>query len=730
MTERRVSVRLAAVGGQTLKDDLRAVGREGRAALEAISGGAPAASRGLGEVSTSASAAVTRLEALSAKSAQLAASLAASANATGTLAGRIDKLTGVSAGVTRSADDIAAYGKAMDDLRAKHNPMFAVIRNYRAELENIRQAHRVGAISADEMSAAISRERQAALGSIAALKGRATALTQVGAASRNASWQSRNLLFQLNDVGVSLAGGMNPLMVMVQQGSQISQMYAGQGGVNAALKDTGRMILGVATKHPVLTAAVVALGAALIGLNHEINESTKQTVKMQDTALAVWQVTRDGLMTILKPAIDAIAPWFDAAWDAVVKGVHLVGNAIVNGFRLAFLTVKTIFTSLPSIVGAGVIGAANAVLTAIETLINKALAGLQSMIDGVSGLIAKIPGMEGFSLGSIGTAPPMPKIANPYADDLKEVWANFEKEHAEIQASDPLGTFYENVRKRAIENAKKREEEERKKKNKGGGKTKKEETDEAAKLLEQLTKELAVLQETDPVKKKMLEYSKELAGATAEQRDQVLALVQALDQENHGFNAITRTLKEYAEEAKRIGDDIGDVFVGAFDSMGDAVAEFVKGGKFSFSDLVGSILGDLAKLSIQKTILSPMANALSGALSGLGGSGSGWGAALTSWLHHDGGRVGAGARLSIPAYAIAGAPRFHDGGGFGLRSDEQVSVLQRGERVLNRRQTRDWESGGGTVVNINARDANSFRQSRAQVASDISRAVQFGRRSL
>lgn len=729
MTERRVSVRLAAVGGQTLKDDLRAVGREGRAALDAISGGAPSASRGLTDVSTSASAAVTRLEALSAKSARLAASLAASANATGSLAGRIDQLTGVSAGVTRSADDISAYGKAMDDLRAKHNPMFAVIRNYRTELENIRQAHRVGAISADEMSAAMSRERQAALGTIAALKGWASAYQHMAKGSGMARRQMVLLGYQLNDIGVSLYSGQSPMTVMVQQGAQIAQMYAGQGGVNAALKDTGRMVGGVATKHPLLTAAVLATGAALAGMTHEINESTKQTVKMGDVALAVWQVTRDGLMTILKPAIDAIAPWFDSAWDAVVKGVHLVGNAIVNGFRLAFLTVKTIFTSLPSIVGAGVIGAANAVLTAIESLINKALAGLQSMIDGVSGLIAKIPGMEGFSLGSIGTAPPMPKIDNPYADNLKEVWANFEKEHAEIQQSDPLGTFYESVRKRAIENARLREEKENK--GKGGGKAKKDESDAAAQLIEQLNKELAVLQETDPIKKKMLEYSKELTGATAEQREAVLALVQALDQENTGFPAITRTLKEYAEDAKRIGDDIGDVFVSAFDSMGDAVADFVKGGKFSFSDLVGSILGDLAKLSIQKTILSPIANALSGALSGLGGSGGGgFGAALASWLHHDGGRVGAGARLSIPAAAIAGAPRFHEGGGFGLRSDEQVSVLQRGERVLNRRQTRDWESGGGTVVNINARDANSFRQSRAQVAADISRAVQFGRRSL
>ena len=102
------------------------------------------------------------------------------------------------------------------------------------------------AISADEMTAAIGRERTAALANIAALKGRTTALGQMGGASRLASYQSRNLIYQLNDVGVSLASGMNPMMVFIQQGSQIAQTYAGQGGVNAALKQTPGLLLGVA----------------------------------------------------------------------------------------------------------------------------------------------------------------------------------------------------------------------------------------------------------------------------------------------------------------------------------------------------------------------------------------------------------------------------------------------------------------------------------------------------
>ena len=195
MTERRVSVRLAAVGGQVLKADLREIGREGRAALEAIGA---AARRPAGASTMSARRPAPRSPASrrsSARAAQAAVNLRAAAASTGTLAGRIDQLTGVSSGVDRSAADIAAYGSALDDLRARHNPLFAAIRSYRGALDDIRQAHRVGAISADEMTAAIGRERTAALANIAALKGRTTALGQMGGASRLASYQSRNLIY-------------------------------------------------------------------------------------------------------------------------------------------------------------------------------------------------------------------------------------------------------------------------------------------------------------------------------------------------------------------------------------------------------------------------------------------------------------------------------------------------------------------------------------------------------
>jgi hypothetical protein len=91
----------------------------------------------------------------------------------------------------------------------------------------------------------------------------------------------------------------------------------------------------------------------------------------------------------------------------------------------------------------------------------------------------------------------------------------------------------------------------------------------------------------------------------------------------------------------------------------------------------------------------------------------------------DGGTV-----RTVPALAFAAAPRMHSGGTVGLRHDEVPAILQRGERVLSRREAKSYGAGGGVNVTIMARDAESFRQSRTQVAADIARAVSLGRRGM
>jgi hypothetical protein len=202
------------------------------------------------------------------------------------------------------------------------------------------------------------------------------------------------------------------------------------------------------------------------------------------------------------------------------------------------------------------------------------------------------------------------------------------------------------------------------------------------------------------------------AGGAA--RDAGAAAAEGADTALTGWQAVTAALADYAAKARDIGGDVGSALVGAFQSAENAIGDFVKTGKLDFRDLVTSMIADLAKLAARRFILGPIANVLSGALGGAGG--------IFANILHTGGMVGApGLGRTVPALGFANAPRMHDGGWAGLRPDEVPTILQRGERVLSRREAAGYGPAGASTVNvtINARDADSFRQSRTQVASDI-----------
>ncbi|MFB2553335.1 phage tail length tape measure family protein [Ensifer soli] len=150
--------------------------------------------------------------------------------------------------------DIGAFLQQRDDLRARYNPTFAVIRDYKAEVAGIREAHRTGVIGVDEMTAALSRERRAALASIDAIKGRKAAQAAGGGLE---PWQQQNLRYQVIDTVQSLALGMPAHMVLMQQGPQVLQIY---GSIGAAAKAAAAAVTPLRLAIGGTTAAL-AIGA-------------------------------------------------------------------------------------------------------------------------------------------------------------------------------------------------------------------------------------------------------------------------------------------------------------------------------------------------------------------------------------------------------------------------------------------------------------------------------------
>lgn len=722
--EKRVSVRFAAVGGEAVKAEMRDIGTAGNTAMDRIAASTAPAEAGLDNMSNAAVKARQMVEQLAVKAAATASAMRTTAQATTSMQAQINRATGVTSPTGMSAAEMLQQGQALDNLRAKFNPIFGVVRSYRNEVAEMRAAHMQGAISADELAAAINRSRTAALNSIAAYKNQSRAISQMSRAARGGTLRMQQMFFQVNDIGVSLAGGMNPFLVLAQQGTQIAQIYGfGGGGVGGIFRDLVRMIRAAPgpIKGIALAAAAAAVGIA--GMTHEINQISAVTVTFGDTALAVWQLVSESIYEWIKPAVDAIAPWFSAAWDLVVAGVKNVGNYIINSFTFVVSGIGIALDAVPAMFQKAWKMAEYHVLTAIGNMAD----GLYNLLDAsaqglnsVFGTSLSGPkGLQGIA-SSLITSGTLAKAGADALSGQADIMGRLGAARGEIFGRDPMGDFFDAVSGRAQDNARRRlaEEEGAGGGGRGGaGSAAKEQKSAVDDLVKSLTQELAVLRETDPVKKKMLEYSDQLKDATAQEREQVLGLVTTLDEAKNGWEAIKRSLSEYVEESKRIGDDIGSALVGAFQKGSDAVANFVKTGKLSFTDMITSMIVDLARLGAQKYIMGPLANMFTGFLDPL---------------------AGALGNIGLPA-----VPTFAGGGwtGSGPRSGGldgrggYLAMVHPQERVVDthigRGGRRGGMDGGTTVVNFNGvRDAQSFRQSRTQIAADLSRAVGMGRRNM
>ncbi len=174
---------------------------------------------------------------------------------------RINSMVGIGTTAAKEWNGVLAdQQKELDRLRAKYSPLFATVSNYKNAVAEIRQAHAAGAISANEMASAIQRERQAALASTAAIKGRNSALASQ---PKTSSFNTANIAAQFQDIGVTAAMGMSPIQIALQQGTQLSAVLqeiknSGQGvgkGLAAAFAS-------VISPISLVTIGIIAAGTA------------------------------------------------------------------------------------------------------------------------------------------------------------------------------------------------------------------------------------------------------------------------------------------------------------------------------------------------------------------------------------------------------------------------------------------------------------------------------------
>ncbi len=180
---------------------------------------------------------------------------------------------------------------------------------------------------------------------------------------------------------------------------------------------------------------------------------------------------------------------------------------------------------------------------------------------------------------------------------------------------------------------------------------------------------------------------------------------------SHGFDQWQKELPTAFDR----GVSAFETLKNCIDNAAGALAEFTLTGKMDFADFADSIIRDIVRMQYQAMLsgmlsgsggsgfLNLIGTALGGLFSGSSG-GMGYDAALGKWgygvvpYHHSGGIAGqASDRYGLVDMGIfQNAPRLHNG----LAPDEFPAVLQAGERVLSRKQTRDLARPMNVVIHI------------------------------
>jgi hypothetical protein len=827
MAEKRVSVRLAAVGGRQVRAELEGVGDAGTRGfgrlsreMEAANTRLAAFARRVGVAMGAAAAATTAALAVivrtTAQSAAQIQQFAQVANATpevfqrwsaasSTVGIEQEKLADILKDVNdRVGDFLQTGGGPMADFFENIAPQVGVTAEQFARLSGpealqlyVTSLERAG-LSQQEMTfyleamasdatrlipllanggAEMTRlgERAAGFGTVldrealAALRRTEIALigvgqvvqgmrVQIGAALAPAVTAMAEAFLRLAETGGPINRAFTTVLDNLTRLGTYAATFAAflAGRWVAGMAAAALSVRGLATALVFLRGALIrtGIGALIVGAGELIYQFTRLVSSVGGVGNALSLLGQVAAEAWDRLSLTASAAWarVEAGWArtqaAIYDGLQgtteaMTGwaNATIGTFQGGFDAVVAIWGALPQTIGDFAYQAANGLIDGVEAMLNAVVGRINRFIEGLNSALSLLPDWAvGEGGARIGTLDPVDLggIANPYAGAAAATGTaaadafRAAMGRTYVEAPDLFGGMAEAARGRASG------------------------YDEAATMLSDAVNRprtawdalkaaltsagsegSAALDGTAAAADRTTAALGETADAAGQAGDATGqaggAATKAAEEAATGWRAVAQSLADYARDAMDWGKGLGQSLVSAFQSAESAFRTFVTTGKLDFKSLVSSILADLAVIAARRFILGPIANALSGALGGLGGGGG-----LFAGILHQGGIVGGPAPMRmVPAMAFAAAPRMHDGGWAGLRPDEVPAILQRGERVLSRREAAAYGAvaagrDAAPVINVTVqtRDAESFRQSRTQVASDIARAVALGRRGM
>ena len=165
---------------------------------------------------------------------------------------------------------LISYGRELDAIRAKYNPLFAAGRQYRETLQDINVALKMGAISEKERSEAIARTKAEFAGQVAGINATSAAL-------RGNANALRAVAIQIPDVIQGIAMGQSGFQIFTQQGLQTVQVLGMQpGGIGGAFKELGKWAGAFLTPARLAAGGILAIGTAALTAAAQYQSAQRQ----------------------------------------------------------------------------------------------------------------------------------------------------------------------------------------------------------------------------------------------------------------------------------------------------------------------------------------------------------------------------------------------------------------------------------------------------------------------
>lgn len=232
--------------------------------------------------------------------------------------GRLDDMLGIGSsrrGTEAARADIEAYGRELDTLRARFNPLFAAQQRFEAASQEISRAQRVGALSAAEAASALQREEAAYRSATQAMQANTIAandnrIARIAGGGGANQFATANVAAQFQDIFVQGSmPGVAWQMVALQQGTQLSAALGGQG-LTGVVRTLGAAFASVLSPVSLLTIAAVGLATvgvqAFVGTMNATEDATdalEEHEKWLDRTLIGWAAAREAAQGAVDAAL-------------------------------------------------------------------------------------------------------------------------------------------------------------------------------------------------------------------------------------------------------------------------------------------------------------------------------------------------------------------------------------------------------------------------------------------